>query len=89
MFDVDLYPRASSRVWHQIWYGHRSMRGSINSGDVVLSGEKALVAQFADWFWLSRFAGDVAATRVAGSAPLAVQVSARSRRTGSWPTAAC
>jgi hypothetical protein len=39
------------------------MRGSINSGDVVLSGEKALVAQFPDWFRLSHFAGDVTATR--------------------------
>ena len=63
LFDVDLYASAPSRVWHEIWYGHRSLRASISAGDVRLSGETPLVQGFPDWFTLSRFAGHVAESR--------------------------
>lgn len=65
MFGVDVYASAPSRVWHEIWYGHRSMRESVRNGDVVLTGAKDLVAGFADWFHLSHFAEEVARRRSA------------------------
>jgi DNA-binding HxlR family transcriptional regulator len=60
LFDVDLYASASSEVWHEWWFGHRSMRGSIHSGEVVLSGRSELADQFPGWFRLSPFAEEVA-----------------------------
>lgn len=60
LFDIDVFATASSRVWHEIWYGRRSVRESISGGTVRLSGEKHLVAGFVDWFGLSPFAGQVA-----------------------------
>lgn len=60
LFDIDVYAAASSRAWHEIWYGHRSLRSSIGNGAVRLSGEKHFVECFADWFGLSAFAGQVA-----------------------------
>lgn len=71
LFEVDVYATATSRMWHQIWFGHRSLRESIGDGDVVLSGRKQLTGQFANWFRLSEFAGEVAARDAARSASLA------------------
>jgi DNA-binding HxlR family transcriptional regulator len=65
LFEVDIYANASSHVWHEIWFGHRSLRESISNGDVVLTGQKDLIVRFADWFQLSHFAGEVAARRSA------------------------
>jgi DNA-binding HxlR family transcriptional regulator len=61
LFDVDLYASARSEVWHEWWFGHRSIQGSIHSGEVVLSGRKELADRFPDWFRLSPFAAEVAA----------------------------
>lgn len=69
LFGVDVYATASSRTWHEIWYGHRSMHRSVGNGDVVRCGQKDLVAQLADWFRLSHFAGEVAARRPPQAAP--------------------
>lgn len=60
LFDVDVYASASSLVWHEIWYGRRSLRSSISNGAVQLAGERSLVLGFADWFTLSAFAAEVA-----------------------------
>jgi DNA-binding HxlR family transcriptional regulator len=65
MFEVDVYAAASSRRWHEIWFGHRSLRESISNGDVVLTGRNELTRQFADWFSRSPFADQVAAHRSA------------------------
>jgi DNA-binding HxlR family transcriptional regulator len=67
LFTVDVYATASSRVWHEIWFGHRSLRESIGNGDVTLSGHKKLTGQFVDWFRLSEFAGEVAARHAAST----------------------
>jgi DNA-binding HxlR family transcriptional regulator len=88
MFDVDVYANASSRVWHEIWYGHRSLRESIGNREVLLSGDEDLVADFADWFLRSRFAGEVEAQRSAESAAsgcgagVVVTVSEQTTRSG-------
>jgi DNA-binding HxlR family transcriptional regulator len=60
LFGTDLYARATSRVWHEIWYGRRSIHQSIRNGDVVLNGERELLTQFVHWFQLSHFAPDIA-----------------------------
>lgn len=60
MFEVNLHARASSRVWHEVWYGHRSIRDAIANGNLDLSGDDDLIAQFVDWFRLSPFADAVA-----------------------------
>lgn len=60
LFDVDVYASASSLVWHEIWYGRRSLRSSISSGALQLAGQRSLVLGFADWFSLSEFASEVA-----------------------------
>lgn len=63
LFDVDVYATASSLVWHEIWYGRRSLRSSISNGALQLAGERFLVLRFADWFTLSEFAAEVAEDR--------------------------
>lgn len=62
MFDVDLYASARSSVWHEIWYGYRSLPDSIRHGEVELTGDEHLVSQFASWFRLSFFADQVKRT---------------------------
>lgn len=67
LFGVDVYASASTRAWHEIWYGYRSLRESIANGDVILCGEKDLLTQFEKWFHLSHFADEVAAVHRAGT----------------------
>ncbi|HEX4253317.1 MAG TPA: helix-turn-helix domain-containing protein [Pseudonocardia sp.] len=62
LFDVDLYASAPSEVWHEWWFGHRSIRGSIQRGEVVVTGRRELADQFPGWFQLSPFAAEVAAS---------------------------
>jgi len=70
MFDVDVYATAQSTVWHEIWYGHRSLSESIRHGEVELTGDRSLVSQFADWFRLSYFAPQVRRRTEFGRVPL-------------------
>lgn len=60
MFDVDLYASASSVVWHEIWYGYRSIHEAIAQQELRLSGESRFVTQFPGWLRLSPFADAVA-----------------------------
>lgn len=63
MFDVDLYARAPTVTWHEIWYGHRTWQQALGQGSLDLCGHKALRAAFPTWFALSPFAEQVAARR--------------------------
>jgi DNA-binding HxlR family transcriptional regulator len=60
MFTVDVHARASSRIWHELWYGHRTWRQALATNDLVLTGDATLSADFPSWFTLSAFAGRVA-----------------------------
>jgi DNA-binding HxlR family transcriptional regulator len=63
MFQVDMYARATSRAWHELWYGHRTWCDVLGSEDLVLTGEADLVVGFPSWFRLSPFARQVAERR--------------------------
>jgi DNA-binding HxlR family transcriptional regulator len=70
LFTVDVHARASSRIWHELWYGHRGWRESLERGELELSGDAELLAGFTSWFHLSAFADHVAEQRANASAPL-------------------
>jgi DNA-binding HxlR family transcriptional regulator len=46
---VDLWVRADLRSLTQVWMGDRTMGDAIESGDVQLEGQRALVRRFPDW----------------------------------------
>ena len=56
-FEVDLHARATSTVWHELWYGHRTWRDVLARDQLELSGDTSLALAFPDWFALSAFAG--------------------------------
>jgi DNA-binding HxlR family transcriptional regulator len=70
MFTVDLYARADSRVWHELWYGHRDWHDVLVNGDLQLTGEPGLIAEFPRWFRRSAFARQVAERRPSGAPAL-------------------
>ncbi|WP_051342643.1 winged helix-turn-helix transcriptional regulator [Pseudonocardia spinosispora] len=59
LFDVDVYARATSRVWHELWYGHRGWGEALDQGILRLSGEARLLKQMPHWFHRSAFATQV------------------------------
>jgi DNA-binding HxlR family transcriptional regulator len=63
LFPVDVHAGASSRVWHELWFGHRGWRAAREAGDLELSGEAELLSAFPTWFRRSEFADQVARRR--------------------------
>jgi hypothetical protein len=46
---VDLWVRADLRSLTQVWMGDRSLRDALGTGEVELTGHRALVRRFPDW----------------------------------------
>lgn len=65
-FEVDLYARAASTTWHELWHGHRNWRDVLERDELQLTGDATLASSFPDWFALSAFAGLVHEHRTRG-----------------------
>jgi len=55
-FDVDLYVSADLRAMTAIWMGYETVRGAVERGTVILTGDPRLAAQMQRWLGLSPFA---------------------------------
>lgn len=47
--DVSVYFHCTVRTMHDVWMGERSYRSAIDSGDLVIEGEPALVRNVSRW----------------------------------------
>jgi DNA-binding HxlR family transcriptional regulator len=55
-FDVDLYVSTDLRTMTAIWMGYDTVRAAIDSGRMILTGERALASNMQTWLGLSPFA---------------------------------
>ena len=55
-FDVDLRVTTTLRALTQVWRGDREWSGAARSGDLVVTGPRALARALPGWFRLSTFA---------------------------------
>lgn len=65
MLGIDLYARGPSRLWHEIFNGHRLLTESIDDGQIVVCGENDLTTQFPTWIEPTYFAEYVRAQHAA------------------------
>ncbi|WP_255426951.1 helix-turn-helix domain-containing protein [Pseudonocardia sp. C8] len=63
MFDVDIYARGLSSVWHEVYNGHRNLHDSLEDGKIELLGDASLLDEFPKWIQVGRFADYVASQR--------------------------
>lgn len=54
--DVDVYFCCTLRTMHDVWMGDRTWREAINSGDLIVEGERALLRNISSWLKPSIFA---------------------------------
>lgn len=54
--DVDVYFFTTVRTMHDVWMGDRSYRDAMQSGDLIIEGEPALVGSVQRWLRPSKFA---------------------------------
>jgi DNA-binding HxlR family transcriptional regulator len=55
-FDVDLYVRSALRNMTAVWMGFSTLKAETESGNIQLTGDKALARSMQDWLGLSPFA---------------------------------
>jgi hypothetical protein len=55
-FDVDLYVEGHVRTMVNYWLGHIEFADAVRSGDLVVTGPRALARDFPKWFTRSYFA---------------------------------
>ena len=54
--DVDVYFSSTLRTMHDVWMGDRTFRDAIDSGDLLVEGERALLRNISCWLKPSIFA---------------------------------
>jgi DNA-binding HxlR family transcriptional regulator len=54
--DVDVYFCSTLRTMHDVWMGDRTWREAIDSGDLIVEGERALLRDISRWLRPSLFA---------------------------------
>ncbi|MGC1896692.1 MAG: hypothetical protein WA763_23845 [Pseudolabrys sp.] len=55
-FEVDLYVTSQLRSMTAVWMGHSTLKTEIDSGNIVLTGDKAMTRSIHGWLGLSPFA---------------------------------
>jgi DNA-binding HxlR family transcriptional regulator len=55
-FEVDLYVTSQLRSMTAVWMGHSTLKAEIDSGNIVLTGDKAMTRSIHGWLGLSPFA---------------------------------
>jgi DNA-binding HxlR family transcriptional regulator len=55
-YEVDLYVRSSLRSMTAVWMGVSTLKAEIESGDIELTGDKAIARSMHGWLGLSLFA---------------------------------
>jgi len=55
-FDVDLYVSTGPRTMTSIWMGYETVRVAIDSGRMILTGDRGLASNIQTWLGLSPFA---------------------------------
>jgi DNA-binding HxlR family transcriptional regulator len=55
-FEVDLYVTSTLRSMTAVWMGHSTLKTEIDTGNIVLMGDKAMTRSIHGWLGLSRFA---------------------------------
>ena len=54
--EVDLYVRAALRSMTAVWMGISTLKSEIASGNIALTGDKAIARSIQDWLGYSVFA---------------------------------
>jgi DNA-binding HxlR family transcriptional regulator len=52
-YEVDLYVRSSVRVMGRVWIGQRPLTSALESGDIILDGDRRLASSIRSWLKLS------------------------------------
>jgi hypothetical protein len=55
-FDVDLHVRSALRSMTAVWMGVSTLKAEIDSGNIALTGDKAVARSMQEWLGLSPFA---------------------------------
>ncbi len=84
-YDVDLYVNVDLRTMTAIWMGLETIRDSVDSGALKLTGEREIAQNMQAWLGLSPFATE---KKLAGSAGAATFMTSGGTRAASRPTVA-
>ena len=62
--DIDLYVSADLKSMTKAWMGHTSLRSEIESGKIVLTGDRKLAKSIENWIGVSSLACEYVATEM-------------------------